>query len=520
MSPTSREATALEKDGAVSGWLEDHDAMFQAGRKRTGEAKREFESGTPPDSCGDVEHPTLTRVQRRSAKPSKHQRALTPKTYGYRDSELWLYKDQLGCVHGPFSGACMASWFASGCFRMSLPVKRTCDREFQLLGKLMNTLGRLPFLLHQTSPNQPKYSADQLPAKDGTPTSTTDCIPGNEDPPLDYDGEFLKQTSSVDPQEKPRAMASIDALPMSGETQPEIPLSARVRSVERVKAFDTANSSRSRASLVFRDTAELLAEDNHTTGGLKKQVNQHEGAWGGYEKYQPPARSFESAAAKQPVETKNAAGRRTSGASADTAAVAVAATAAAASASAAAPKTWAKVSLKAPTKPQVGHERGDPAATPEPVAIENMTRFPSRGGKAFVDAAQSKTRNQQHDPAWARRAAADQDFTRWSYDRLRNLPSYVHVPTFFELLRDVDSSAEIEEYVRMHFGNGDEAIRFAQEFVRRRLQWKQLTGWKSPAELCEATTRTDVKPKGRKKAQKLNGAALGFVVAGEAFKKA
>ncbi|XP_037507319.1 GRB10-interacting GYF protein 2 [Rhipicephalus sanguineus] len=492
MSPRSRESAALNKVSAVSGPSEGHKAMIQTVQERTGETNTEFKSGTPPDSCD--EDSTLTRVQLRSAKPSKQQQASMPNTNGSRDCELWLYKDQLGCVHGPFSGACMFSWFASGCFRMSLPVKRTCDREFQLLGQLMNTLGRLPFVADRSSPNQPNCSADKLQAAD-TPValSSSDCSPGNE--PLDCDDKLLKdsQTTFIDSQEKPRAVVSIKAaLPMTGETHPAVPPGTRVRRAERVKA-----------ELGFRDTAEPLADDNRSRGGPKKEVKQHEGAWGGYKKYQPAARNFVSAT--QPADTKNAVYRRTSTAAVDTPT---------------APTTWAKVCLKAPTKPQFGHGWGDPVGAPEPVAIENMVRFPSLGGKAFAEASQNKTRNQKQDPAWIRRAAADQDFTRWCYDRLRNLPSYVHVPTFFELLRDVDSSAEIEEYVRQHFGNGEEASRFAREFVQRRFQWKQLTGWKSPAELREATAGVDMAPKGKKKVQKLNGTALGFVVAGEAFKKA
>ncbi|KAL1432888.1 hypothetical protein MTO96_001884 [Rhipicephalus appendiculatus] len=491
MSPRSREAAALNKVSAVSGPSEGYDAMIQTVRKGTGETNTEFKSGTPPDSCD--EDPTLTRVQLRSAKPSEQQQASTPDTNGYRDCELWLYKDQLGCVHGPFSGACMFSWFASGCFRMTLPVKRTCDRDFQLLGQLMTTLGRLPFVADQTSPNQPNCSTDKLQATDTTPVAQSPD-PGNEKPPLDCNSKFFKdgQTSFIDSHEKP--VESIKAVHTTAEMHPAVPPGTRVRRAERVKA-----------QLGFRDTAEPLAEDNRTKGGpIIKEVKQHEGAWGGYEKYQA-ARSFVSAASTQPAETKNAVCRRSSTAAVDTPP---------------APTTWAKVCLKAPTKPQCGHGWGDPAGAPEPVAIENMNRFPSLGGKAFADASQNKTRNQQQDPAWSRRAAADQDFTRWCYDRLRNLPSYVHVPTFFEMLRDVDSSAEIEEYVRQHFGNGEEASRFAREFVQRRFRWKQLTGWKSPAELHEATAGVDMAPKGKKKVQKLNGTALGFVVAGEAFKKA
>ncbi|KAL3200640.1 hypothetical protein MRX96_012921 [Rhipicephalus microplus] len=395
MSPTSREAPELKKGSAVSSPSEDLNAMIQTVRKRTGESNTEFKSGMPPDSCD--EDSTPSRVQLRSAKPSKQQQASMLDMNDNSDCDLWLYKDHLGCVHGPFSGACMFSWLASGYFRTSLPVKRTCDQDFQLLGQLMTTLGRLPFTADPTLQNQPSYSTDKLQAA-GATLAALSPDPENEEPPLNCNGKFFK--------------------------------------------------------------GELLAEDNHTNGSLKEEVEQREGAWGGYEKCQT-ARSFVSEVATQPAERKNMVCRRTSTAAVDTPA---------------APTTWAEVCLKAPTKPQCGHVRADQVGTPEPVAIENMTRFPSLGGKAFARALQSKSRNQRQDPAWTRRAAADQDFTRWCYDRLGRLPSYVHVPTFFELLREVDSNSEIEEYVRQHFGSGEEASRFAHEFVQRRLQWKQLTG--------------------------------------------
>ncbi|XP_075545494.1 uncharacterized protein LOC142579312 [Dermacentor variabilis] len=487
MSPTSREAAALEKASAVSGRSESHGAIIKTMRKRIGETNTEFESGTSPPYDED-EHPNLTRVQLRSATPLKQQ-ALMPNTNDYRDCELWLYKDRLGCVHGPFSGARMASWFASGCFRMSLPVKRTCDREFQLLGQLIKTLGRLPFS-HQTSPDQHCSAEKQMVTAGTTPPALpSDCSPAKEKPPLGCDDKILKesQISFVDLKEKPRPMITIKALPMTAARHPKCPPAAFVRSAERAKV-----------PLGFRDAAELPAEDKRTKDGTKGEVNQHEGAWGGYKECQAAARSFVTAAVTQPAEAKTAANRRSTAATTT------------------APMTWAKVCQKTPTKPQ-----WEEPAKQEPVAIENMARFPSLGGKAFTDAVQNKIKNQQQSQqyAWARRIAADQDFTRWSYDRLRKLPSYVHVPTFFELLRDVDSNAEIEEYVRMHLGNGEEVSRFAQEFVQRRSQWKQLTGWKSPAELRAATVRVDMASKGRKKTQKLNGTALGFVTAGEAFKK-
>ncbi|XP_075749217.1 uncharacterized protein LOC142814374 [Rhipicephalus microplus] len=490
MSPTSREASAMKKVSAVSGRSEDYDAMIQTVWKRTGETDTQSEYHTPPDSCDkDL---TLTRVRLRSAKPSKQQEALLPDTNDYSDCDLWLYKDHKGRVHGPFSGACMFSWFASGHFRVSLPVKRTCDRDFQLLGQLMTTLGRLPFVADRTSPNEPSYSADRLQAADTT-LAALSPDPGNRKWPLDCNSKLLKdgQTSLINSQEKP--VESMKVVHPTVETARVVLPGTRVHRAERLKA-----------ERGFRGNPELLAEDTSTKGGAQEVAKQHEGARGGFEKYRT-ARSFVSGLETQPAESKNVICRRTSTAVVDTPA---------------APTACAKVCLKVPTKPQCGYESGEPVRTPEPVDIEKMTRFASLGGKDFANASQNKTRDQHQDPAWIRRAAADQDFTRWCHDSLGRLPSYVHVPTFFELLREVDSSSEIEEYVYQHFGNGEGASRFAREFVQRRLQWKQLTGWKSPAELCEASAGVDMAPKGKKKVQKLNGDALGFVVAGKAFKKA
>lgn len=61
------------------------------------------------------------------------------------------------------------------------------------------------------------------------------------------------------------------------------------------------------------------------------------------------------------------------------------------------------------------------------------------------------------------------------------MPSYVHVPTLFELLKDVDSNEKIAEYVKMHLGGNEDVSSFTEELIRRRATWKKVTGWKSPA---------------------------------------
>ncbi|KAH8026030.1 hypothetical protein HPB51_015379 [Rhipicephalus microplus] len=392
MSPTSREAPELKKGSAVSSPSEDLNAMIQTVRKRTGESNTEFESGMPLDSCD--EDSTQSRVQLRSAKPSKQQQASMLDMNDNSDCDLWLYKDHLGCVHGPFSGACMFSWTR-----------------------------RWPH-----------------------------CHPTleNEEPPLNCNGKFFKggQTSFIDSQEKP--VESIKVVNPTVETAPAVLPGTRVHRAEHVKA-----------ELGFRDNAELLAEDNHTNGSLKEEVEAARRSLGRLREV--PNSTQLRIGGSDTTSRKKEHGL---------------------------PPYIYRCSRHSCCSNNLGRsvpESADKAAnagtygrtqvgTPEPVAIENMTRFPSLGGKAFARALQSKSRNQQQDPAWTRRAAADQDFTRWCYDRLGRLPSYVHVPTFFELLREVDSNSEIEEYVRQHFGSGEEASRFAHEFVQRRLQWKQLTG--------------------------------------------
>ncbi|XP_064473593.1 GRB10-interacting GYF protein 2-like isoform X2 [Ornithodoros turicata] len=134
--------------------------------------------------------------------------------------------------------------------------------------------------------------------------------------------------------------------------------------------------------------------------------------------------------------------------------------------------------------------------------LGDMSLFPSLGGHAFSDPKKS---------LWQRRREADEALTRWCYEALSELPSYVHVPTFVELLRDVESNDEIREYVRIHLGRDDDARGFAEEFIRRRAQWKWSTG-----RLMDCHRSADEQGGGgRRRMQRLVDASmLGFVVGG------
>lgn len=440
--------------------------MIPVVQRSTDETNTELESEAPPSSD---ESPNPASVHLRASEPTDKQPALAPEN-GDSDGELWHYKDALGCVHGPYSDVCMASWFSSGCFLMSLPVKRVCDQEFQQLGQVIKAWGRLPFLRLLPS------------VKDGgteEPRASTLACPTNckITPPSDSNNRKDKTASCNDIQGRPPEVVVTTKSPVTGQ-----PPSAAL--------LQCTSEGPGKAPLGYRDV--VASSENKRFGSNAKAQPFSEGAWGGYKKCAPAARKFTSVA---PLPATKIVNRRQP-------------------ASPPAPLTWAKVCQRALDEPSCNSG----PARQEPVAIENMARFPSLGGNAFADCMQK----QKNQTALSRRPAYDRDFTHWSYDMLRNLPSYIHVPTFIELLKDVESSAEIEEYVCMHLGNSQEALRFAREYAQRRAQWKRQTGGRGSAGATHprgASVGSGATSKVRKKVLKLDGSEVGFAVKGAAFKK-
>ncbi|KAK8760699.1 hypothetical protein V5799_028035 [Amblyomma americanum] len=437
--------------------------MIRAVQRSTDETNAEFESRASPSSD---EHPNPTKVHLCANEPTDKQPPLVPAN---GDSELWLYKDALGCVHGPYSDMRMAYWFASGCFFLSLPVKRICDQEFQPLGQVIKAWGRLPFL-------RPLPSVKDGDTEDPQ-ASTLACPTDKIVPPSDSNSWKGKTASCKGLQERPLKVVGVTAKPSATGQPPS------------AAARQCASEGLDRAPLGYRDV--LPSSFNKRAGSNAKAQPFYKGAWGGYEKCLPAAQSFKPVVTPPTPKIMN---RRQPAAPP-------------------APLTWAEVCQRALDKPSC---TSGPVRQ-EPVAIENMARFPSLGGKAFTDSMQKKNQ-----AAGSRHIVDGRDFTRWSYDMLRNLSSYIHVPTFLELLKDVESSAEIEEYVRMHLGNGQEALRFAREYVQRRAQWKQQTGVPGLGGATQprgANVNFGAASKGRKKMQKLNGSAFGFAVKSAACKK-
>ncbi|KAM7292229.1 hypothetical protein ISCGN_025452 [Ixodes scapularis] len=385
---------------------------------------------------------------------------------------LWLFRDDQGLVHGPYPEDKMASWFESGDLKMSLSVRRTCDQEFQMLGQVIKNWGRFPF----KSQGQATSSGDvvdnwlvQKPFKNqrkqprlppGRPI-TASQVPGRR-PVLPCSPECEAPFKAVlKPLPPPKERSHGGRHDQREASKPQ-------------SAFQRISAQKS-TYLFLGDGPQEYPKMCQAAATVEPR-SPREGAWGGYEN---------TSSQRRPIPQPTVVSTRLPPSPQ--------------------PSTWAGVCQKLPVEPVESWE--------QPIVIENMTSFPSLEGKADCV--------QQQKSLWERRSAADQEFTRWSYESLKALPSYVHVPTLFELLRDVDSSEEIQEYVKMHLGEDDDVKRFSQEFIRRRFRWKELTGWKSPAAFFDpgkAGSSNDASVKSKKKMQKLDGSMLGFVMAGDARK--
>lgn len=273
----------------------------------------------------------------------------------------------------------MATSFMAGNLKMSLPVKRVCDTQFQSLGDMIKTLGHVPFQLQRSG---------------------------------------QRQNTATDP----------------GCILPMMPHSVPVRDTDiGPKPFPVCNEP----SLYQKQTA-FLARPSAITRLLIDHGRT-------YDNLIASSHYIPLLAKVEPLSD-----------------------------------------LPGPSKSQRdSSKRGQQAETtagPCTATVSLVRTEPlQNGGDGSV-----KATEYDDDPVYLRRRhAVDQDFTRWSCEALSAFPSYVHVRTFFELLRDVDSNAEVREYVQMYLGNTSDAKSFADEFIRKRAYWKWVTGRGGPLDVSE-----------------------------------
>ncbi|KAG0409761.1 hypothetical protein HPB47_013116 [Ixodes persulcatus] len=213
----------------------------------------------------------------------EHQRttvaAATSQSDVAEQTDQWLYQDNQGRVHGPFSGSRMAAWFVAGNLMVSLPIKRTCDAEFQTLGQVMKAWGRVPFQSDGSHLGGGPFLPPMLPVpllqRDLWSASGTSCSP-------------TQQPSSA--REDVHEMGSKDQPPLtsfehentkSPDMRPDLE-EGRVSSVSNPTLMVSAFQPIQPASLGVRNLSANIHDDSQKAAVLGSNREPLEGACGGY----------------------------------------------------------------------------------------------------------------------------------------------------------------------------------------------------------------------------------------------
>lgn len=356
-------------------------------------------------------------------------------------ADQWLYQDDHGRVHGPFSGSRMAAWFVAGNLMVSLPIKRTCDAEFQTLGQVMKAWGRVPFQSNGSHLDDGPFLPPMLPVpllqRGSWSASGTSCSPTQQLSAR----ENIHETGSKN---QPLLTSFGHGNTKAPDMRPDLE-EGRVLSVTNPNMTVSAFQPNQPASLGVRNLSANIHDDSQKTAVLGSYREPLKGACGGCAMVQQQPETCPLALSTCVDTASSVFPHDPRGATA-----------------------W-------------GHRNPSSART-----SWNEPELPAFSRRVSMNAPMSKELSPGEilpGPSlpWERRCAADKEFRRWTFEALKTLPSYVHGPTFLELLRDVDSEKEVEEYILMHLGEGEDAKKFAREFILQRRLWKNLTGWKSSA---------------------------------------
>lgn len=183
-----------------------------------------------------------------------------------------------------------------------------------------------------------------------------------------------------------------------------------------------------------------------------------------------------------------------------------------------------------------------PKSTSKPATSDGS--FPSLAGNPVVGASSSRSsKSQQSKKAEEQvmklfevhaKAAPTDELTAWCVQVLGGIQSYLDIPTVVAILKDVESPAEVQEYVHNFFGNSLDTKDFVQQFLQRRERYlKSCSSVPRPedtftlaassiasmaAREASAATQGDgftaarSKKKKKSKMQKVDSSLLGFTV--------
>ncbi|EEC18978.1 PERQ amino acid-rich with GYF domain-containing protein, putative [Ixodes scapularis] len=183
-----------------------------------------------------------------------------------------------------------------------------------------------------------------------------------------------------------------------------------------------------------------------------------------------------------------------------------------------------------------------PKSTSKPAAGDGS--FPSLAGNPVAGASSGRSsKSQQSKKAEEQvmklfevhaKAAPTDELTAWCVQVLGGIQSYLDIPTVVAILKDVESPAEVQEYVHNFFGNSLDTKDFVQQFLQRRERYLKSCGSvprpedtftlaassiaSMAAREASATTQGDgftaarSKKKKKSKMQKVDSSLLGFTV--------
>lgn len=184
------------------------------------------------------------------------------------------------------------------------------------------------------------------------------------------------------------------------------------------------------------------------------------------------------------------------------------------------------------------------AAKPAPKqAAKPGSSFPSLGGGASSSSStgrsskgqQSKRAEEQVMKLFEEhaKAAPTDELTAWCVQRLGGIQSYLDIPTVVAILKDVESPAEVQEYVHNFFGNSQDTTDFVRQFLQKREQYQKTgsalksdeaftvpivsstssaMGTAAAAAISSDGFTAARSKKKKKKMQKLDSSLLGFTV--------
>jgi PERQ amino acid-rich with GYF domain-containing protein len=111
------------------------------------------------------------------------------------------------------------------------------------------------------------------------------------------------------------------------------------------------------------------------------------------------------------------------------------------------------------------------------------------------------------------------EFMKWCEEQLKYFNVELHIPTFVNFLKEIESCAEIEDYASSYLGESKQAKEFAQQFyLNRESQLKQDKQQQREEEYESNNSHQQQQAfskktqKKRSKGHKLDGQLLGFTV--------